>query len=274
MNNQVTTKQNNEEWSRYYIGTGATNAKYTLRCEFYEWGWGGKKRLVNRHVLTLTTDPEDSYQRVAKYFEEHDIDLKHLDTFEGSELRPITRDKIDHNVIRFGKKYPGLTVQEVFETDPSYLAWCVENVMSKEHAKTIAIMEELVVGLVAERETERKAKEQAKLDRERTWEEKRKSSKHVGTVKERLTLTLTYTGNYSFEGHYGYQHLHFFTDDNDNAFVWKTSTYGTVRDELGIEVERGSTVKVKGTVKKHGEYKGQNQTELARVKVIENEVSK
>jgi hypothetical protein len=90
---------------------------------------------------------------------------------------------------------------------------------------------------------------------------------HVGTVGERLDLTVTVTYAKASEGRFGYTTFITFVDANENRFVWKASGR--------FNYEPGQTVKGVATVKDHVEFKGHKQTALTRAKftVISQEVS-
>lgn len=102
---------------------------------------------------------------------------------------------------------------------------------------------------------------------------------HFGEIGKRYDLALTLVGEHEFQSYFGFNQtitLYSFKDADGNKFVWKTSAV------LGLDrpdpkdpqyyifegVRRGDTAQVKATVKAHGEYKGEDQTELTRVKVI------
>ncbi len=83
----------------------------------------------------------------------------------------------------------------------------------------------------------------------------RKVSQHVGTIGERLTLTLTVERIYSIEGRYGVTAIHTMRDTAGNVVKWFAS-----KESL----HEGDTYTVTGTVKGHGEYKGTAETTLTR----------
>lgn len=101
------------------------------------------------------------------------------------------------------------------------------------------------------------------------------------TAKQKIDTSVTFVGarSYSrpsFSG-YGYEvvTINTFRDAEGIELVWKTST-GTIaierEDERGY-CEReypndGAKIQIKGTVKSIGEYKGQPQVELTRVKLV------
>ncbi len=261
----------NSEIEAYYIGSGSTNAKYTLRCRFWDFDYSGEKVLRDAYVKTLTTKFEESVERSREY-------IKVLDSnapLEAEEfvLRTVKPEKRDHSILRFGK-YEGMTIDEVKSEDTDYLVWVAQNMTSKANTKTIELIREAVKDeLVQAEEVIEKLEEIEKRN-----EEKRLSSKHVGEVGQRIgQLSLTLTGSYSWDSAYGTQILYFFEDSDHNAFVWKTSSgfCRTVPVEEGSfarsyrPVEKGEIVKVRATIKAHGEYKGQEQTTLTRVKLEE-----
>lgn len=108
-------------------------------------------------------------------------------------------------------------------------------------------------------------------------------SEYVGQVKDRLTMTLTFTGTAHWEvdttkqfwnGRWGREqtrdvYLHKFKDEHGNIFTWKTSDPLGYWDEHGqwVHIDEGTQVTIKGTVKEHSEYKGIKQTVLTRCKV-------
>lgn len=131
----------------------------------------------------------------------------------------------------------------------------------------------------AEREAERlrqmEAERRERAEREAERARLRAISQHVGTIGDRVTIDLTYTGSAeweqpSFRG-YGTEtrYLHKFEDASGNVFVWKTgSVIGWVcEDRCWFHPEKGAVVKVSGRIKDHTEYDGQKQTSLTRCKV-------
>lgn len=83
----------------------------------------------------------------------------------------------------------------------------------------------------------------------------RTPSRHVGEVGQRLDLELEVQRVTSVDTDYGALHIISMRDQDNNLFVWKTgSTSATPGDRLGV----------RGTVKKHDEYRGELQTILTR----------
>lgn len=149
----------------YYIGTGQKNGYYTLRQVWKETcyrqvGFGMYESYTVDHdnyVKRLSRDPEDAVRRAEKY-----TGIKGIPVLV-SKLEAISRSPVDHNVIRFGKKHFGKTVQEVFDTDKEYLLWIAENMESKSHEKTLEIIRELTG---AELDTRKKEREVARAAEE------------------------------------------------------------------------------------------------------------
>ena len=77
-------------------------------------------------------------------------------------------------------------------------------------------------------------------------------------VKEKVTLV----SKRSFYGKFGLTDVYTFQDENENIYTWFT-TSATFQKEIG------DTFTLKGTVKKHDEFKGTKTTVLTRCRVCE-----
>lgn len=116
----------------------------------------------------------------------------------------------------------------------------------------------------AEREAREKAEQEA---REAAIRAQKAISQHVGQVGGKVEIDGTYvrTGSWEQRSFNGYGtdtfYVHTFKDADGNVFTWKT--------QKGLGLEYGTPVNVKGTIKKHTEYKEEKQTELTRCKVEE-----
>ncbi len=104
----------------------------------------------------------------------------------------------------------------------------------------------------SEREVERRAQREAL-----------KESQHIGKEKERLRdLSVTVLGHFARPSDFGTTHIYRFSttgENGGNVLVWFAST------NQGIQV--GDSVKITGTVVKHGEFEGVKNTVLNRCKV-------
>jgi hypothetical protein len=85
-------------------------------------------------------------------------------------------------------------------------------------------------------------------------------NEYVGKIKGRGEMVLTLNSVKYTESYYGTTAIHNFTDDKGRSIVWFASN--------GSDMEKGTTYRVKATVKKHNEYNGIKQTQVARVTVI------
>lgn len=102
---------------------------------------------------------------------------------------------------------------------------------------------------------------QKAMDRLREAALQRKVSEWVGEVKKRQEFVVTVQSINYLDSYYGAVDLHRMIDDNGRTLVWFANT------DSGME--KGHTYKIVGTVKKHDKYNGWKQTNLNRVKVIE-----
>lgn len=83
----------------------------------------------------------------------------------------------------------------------------------------------------------------------------------VGEIGERVAMSLTLKLRRSFGSQWGTRNMCKFMDPEGNSVVWWANNGA---DE-GIELEQ--TVVAKATVKDHGEYQGEKQTVVSRLKV-------
>lgn len=81
------------------------------------------------------------------------------------------------------------------------------------------------------------------------------TSEYVGSVGERLELTLTVTRAIELENNFGHSVMHIMEDDCGNVFVWTTAAKSWAE---------GSVKVLRGTVKDHRVYKNVKQTILTR----------
>jgi len=110
-------------------------------------------------------------------------------------------------------------------------------------------------------------------------------------MADRIEAVVTMTNIYSYTRPaygYGYEdaYIYTMTGQDGKTYVWKTTSYmgvevpsetGSIYYSTGkkkgtytfVEIRKGDVIKITAAVKGEGEYKGQPQTELARVKVVE-----
>jgi hypothetical protein len=82
------------------------------------------------------------------------------------------------------------------------------------------------------------------------------NSTHQGSKGERLALEVTCYGSRYTEGFYGSTQICKFHDAAGNAYVWFNSG--------STKVETGASYHLRGTVKRHSEFKGVKETTLSR----------
>lgn len=88
-------------------------------------------------------------------------------------------------------------------------------------------------------------------------------SNWIGTVGDKLEIEVVKEFMISYQTVYGLQLIFIFKDPDGNKLIWKTSA------GFPEAVENGKMIKIKATVKDHSEYKGEKQTVLTRVKMIQ-----
>ena len=91
-------------------------------------------------------------------------------------------------------------------------------------------------------------------------------SNHVGVVGDKIELQLKVVDKKLWQNNYGGVDAIFFEDESGNKLIWKATN--------SPRIDIDSTYNVKGTIKKHSDYKGLLQTELTRCKfsLLESEV--
>lgn len=108
----------------------------------------------------------------------------------------------------------------------------------------------------------------------------------------RIEITATMANKYEYSSPsyagYGYDthYIYTLTGEDGKTYVWKTTTFLVLknydvdpktanftdrndRPYMPVAINKGDVLRIKATVKGEGEYKGQPQTELTRVSVIE-----
>jgi|688.fasta_scaffold117969_3 hypothetical protein len=88
----------------------------------------------------------------------------------------------------------------------------------------------------------------------------KKESSFIGAIGEKIETELTFKNVYSFESEWGITKIYLFEDSKGNVYKWNSTN--------SIDKKEGEQLKLKGTIKKHEEYKEQKQTVLTRCKVV------
>ncbi len=102
------------------------------------------------------------------------------------------------------------------------------------------------------------------IERQKQRETEGRESEYVGEVKDRIEFEAEVTGVYGTEGFYGHTDIVKFKDADNNQFTWFASDYTNLRT--------GDRISIKGTVKKHDDYRDIKQTVLTRCKYTKFEV--
>lgn len=104
-----------------------------------------------------------------------------------------------------------------------------------------------------------------KEEEERQRLEELSQLEHFGNIGDRVEICVKVTGSYKFENQFKsyftpeYMFVNKMTDNINHIFTWITATSLTVNQEYII----------KGTIKKHNEYRNEKQTELTRCRFKE-----
>ena len=103
------------------------------------------------------------------------------------------------------------------------------------------------------------------IEEKKQKHDKEMESKHVGTVGEKIEFVLkdikvltSWENKFSYYPTTTYKYK--ITDENENIYIWQTTTY------VNIENCLKSTTTVKGKIKEHSEYNGVKQTILTHCK--------
>ena len=121
----------------------------------------------------------------------------------------------------------------------------------------------------------REEREKAEEERRKAEEARKAVSQHVGQIGKRSTFTVTLEKKVSFEvpSFRGYgtdtKRIYIFSDASGNKLVWKTTSFlwKDPDDWNKGSVQEGETATIKATVKDHGDYNGEKQTEITRVAI-------
>ena len=285
----------------YYISSGAKNKMYTLRVSFTEirTSSSGTSYPIphDLYCCNLSTDIDKAYAKAREcvdYRSEHrDCELinredvptlekiYHRSQEELEEARRLAAEyakaaeeryqyemeqrthrkikTIEENIWPFGQYRERPFGQEIkmsrdsYEPDYRYIKFMGE--MKLEEAddtrdlKHIMVMEHL----------QKKLKEQFP----QLFNLPKPNGNYYGKIKSREDFNLTLISETSFPSQFGYNqwtHIQRFVKDTGELIVYMGSS--------PIKCELGCDVSVKGTIKKHDEYKGDNQTFISRPKLL------
>lgn len=115
----------------------------------------------------------------------------------------------------------------------------------------------------AERE-EREAREAAwKAEQEEI--ERIRRGHYFGEIGQKVEMEVTYKGCVEFETVYGWMNIYRFDTDDGAHLIWKSSA---ILGGAEWMINDDNRITIRATIKDHREYRGIEQTELTRVKVL------
>lgn len=137
-----------------------------------------------------------------------------------------------------------------------------ENI-AKEAAKRAKEAAEQSAKEEAER-AEREAREAAEKAEREAYEAKRRGH-YFGEIGQKIEMEVIFTGWSDFETMFGTMNVYRFDTDDGAHMVWKSSAVLGGYDRM---INEGDRITIRAAIKDHKEYRGIEQTELTRVKVI------
>jgi hypothetical protein len=248
----------------YYVSTGRLNAMYTLRM-FREGGPVSAWYTPDFYLCNLSTDPVKAAAKAEEYVarirghqegqgitvnlctESEYTAMKRRGNLSARQTHQIAT--IESGVFPFGK-HGGAKISEA---PASYLLWFADKAKDPSADAVIQALAAacygaaLEAGHIAARQAVRDA--QAEVDA---------LSCHVGTVGQRLDLT----------GTLFYCFMKVSEFDGSTYFINKLRVGSDIVVYIGNQLgEKGETITLRATVKKHDEYKGVKTTTVNRPKV-------
>lgn len=269
-----------------YIGIGETHAYYTLRETYLHQQWvGGRDGYMHSevrsfHHFNLSTDLDEALAKAEAAAEQMALPLNADRDNLATQMRDIERAtaeelerrraaraaqeaewaaerearkaerlaKITAGTVSFGK-YDGSPIEEL---PAGYLSWLVEKLPEFEDGSLLRALAEVVRDRYAH-----------------LLPRRADPNKLIGEEGERLELNVEVTRVYAFErphrvAHWTTERVYIVTMvTNDGACVVSKSTSFSARE--------GDKLRIKATVKGHDNYKGQAQTVVQRVKLVDLE---
>ena len=113
---------------------------------------------------------------------------------------------------------------------------------------------------------------ESRAARKAEWADKQAAANaallHLGTVGEKITLTLTIKKFITFDSAYGVQQLAILEDADRNVVIYKGNSRAINNNANGSYTAEGDTITITATVKEHGVRNGVKQTVIQRPKAI------
>lgn len=131
---------------------------------------------------------------------------------------------------------------------------------AEEHAEEIAAAkaerERMDAEIAAQIEAERVLLEEI---------ERKRRGHFFGEVGQKIEIEVTYVDCFDIETAFGYSTVYKFDTDDGAHLVWMTSGSLGGNDLI---VDKDSRITIRATIKEHKEFRGVEQTQLTRVKVV------
>lgn len=270
---------------KLFIGIGATGAYYTLRETYLHQQWiGGRDGYMHSevrsfHHYNLSQEPDEAIAKAAEASREMGLPFDDTRADIECQMRDIRRataeeverrraayeaqqkqweeeratwktrqiETIDAGFVSFGK-YEGKAIENL---PRGYLDWLVKKLPEFEEGSLLQALAMVV-----------------RDNYSNYLPPKADQEKLIGGIGQRLTLNVDVVSVYNYERPHAVAH-------------WKTETVciiTMVTDQNACVVSKsasffareGDKLTIKATVKAHDEYKGQAQTILQRVKVVDS----
>ena len=182
---------------------------------------------------------------------------------------PVINGQPSRSGVCFACGGDGVTTETVKEYTPEHQAK-----LDAQREKREAKRAEEAAKAEAERKARNDEQARRKADREAQWAAEKAQSNYVGSVGDRLELEVSYKFKVKYESQFGTVKIYSFKDADGNTLVWKTTSGylwadGEKENGGNVIAQKGDKIKIKATVKEHSEYKGEKQTILNRVKLLE-----
>jgi uncharacterized protein (DUF3820 family) len=240
-----------------YISTGAQNVMYTLRQSR-----SNRYFTTDFYICNLSLDLEKAIAKARDYFER--IHYKHEfgEVFfnDCPEYDPRERrkgmtakqtdavDEIERGFFPFGK-HRGTKIEDAPD---GYVLWWADK--ANEEDVVVKALASFCMGVALERNLIAKREE-----KRAEWDARDRASNHVGVVGERLT----------FENAVAISIYHKASDYDDGYWINKFQIGDDIIVYYGKKLaEKGDTVTLKATIKRHNEWEGKKTTVIQRPKVL------
>jgi uncharacterized protein (DUF3820 family) len=239
---------------------------------------GGEGKMFTLRKMAPYSNSDHHIQNLAHTWEEAEAKAFAITGFHleapAVMLNPLATQVTRGDATMPYGKYRGRLLTEVIEEDLGYLVWWSlksKDFYESDPTANVKRFDRIVMEL-PEVLTEIECREKAKAEREAKWkaeaEAMQKSSRHLGTIGERMEFTGTVVFEKSFDTEYGVGFMtKVHTDDGCELMYW--NIFGLDASELGythgkLDSQKGDRITFFAAVKDHSEYNGIKQTVIKR----------